>query len=477
MTPATTPASVSGFPHAGNLRCVRLSRLRPAEVNGSIYRPVDRHDPEVKRLANSIAEVGLIHPIVVTTDNVILSGHRRHCAAMLAGQATAMVQVIDIASTDERFVRMLVEANTAREKTLDEVLRETVVLQATPEDAHAELLESRKCRAERAAGGASCLIEIGEAKRRSKISAGRMPFLTAVIDVIEANRRYWPMSVRSIHYGLLNNPPLTWTKSGRGKRSNERYRNDKPSYDKLVDLLTQARFEGYVPFQAIHDPTRPVTEWAVSRTAGDYIRSSVGDFLQDYARDLVQSQPLHIEVVCEKNTLASVLRPVCGEYTVPLTIGRGYCSVPPRKQMHDRFVASGKDGMVIVVLSDHDPDGETIAESLVRSLRDDFAIDEDRITPVRAALSHDQVAALKLPPNSERAKQTSSNYAAFVNRYGEEVYELEAVAPAVLQRMLREAIEGVLDRDAFDAEVLREAADSAEIAAARARVMKAMGND
>jgi hypothetical protein len=273
----------------------------------------------------------------------------------------------------------------------------------------------------------------------------------------------------------LNDPPMRWTKpSKRADRPDEPYRNDKRSYDDLTKLLTQARFEGAVPFESIHDPTRPVTQWAVSASAGQYVKESAEEFLTGYARDLLQSQPNHVEVVAEKNTLASILRPVCAEYTVPLTIGRGYCSVPPRKAIADRFEQSGKELLVLVILSDHDPDGEMIAESFVRSMRDDFGLPPQAIRAVRAALAHEQVAALGLPPNKERAKETSSNYARYVKRFGEEVYELEAVPPRTLQQMLRDALESVIDREAFDHEVANEQRDAKEIADRRAALMAAM---
>lgn len=464
------------FDHTQNVHLCPVGLIQPAAVNGDIYRPVDPCDPDLLRLAETIAEHGILHPLLITTDHVILSGHRRFCAAKLAGLKAVPVLFDEIASTDSEFVQRLVVANTAREKTLDEVLRETVVCDATAEEAHGQLLHDRSQRAKRSVVGVKSLIDMGETRKRAQISAGRWPFLQAVAGVIESLREYWPLSDRSIHYQLLNDAPMRWTShSKRAKKPSERYRNDKKSYCDLTRLLTQARFEGLVPFEAIHDPTRPVTQWSVHNTAGEYVRESVNDFLRGYARDLLQSQPHHIEVVCEKNTLASVLRAVCMEYTVPLTIGRGYCSVPPRKAMFDRFIASGKDGLVLIVLSDHDPDGTTIAESLARSLRDDFKVRGGAITPVRAALTDTQIKDLALPPNKETAKESSANFESFVSRYGHNVYELEAVPLAKLQQMLRDAVDSVLDHEAFNAEVAREADDARDIKINRQRVMAALG--
>lgn len=461
--------------HDPEVLTVSIDAIAPADVNRDIYKPVDPDDPEIRRLAETIREHGILHPLMITTDRVIISGHRRHCAAQVAGLDSVPVMVAPVASDDPQFVKLLVTANTARDKTLAEVIRETVVFDATPDQAYGELIADRRSRSIKATTGAENKITIGIAKDRPKIGKGRLPFLEAVVAVLESLRDYWPLSDRNIHYQLLNNPPLRWTKTtARAKKESERYANDEKSYQDLTRLLTQARFQGYVPFDAIHDPTRPVTEWNVFGTAGQYVRSATEEFLRYYSRDLLQSQPNHIEVIGEKNTLASILKPVCADYTVPLTIGRGYCSVPPRKAIYDRYANSGKEGLVVVVLSDHDPDGEVIAESVARSLRDDFRIPAHRITAVRAALTNEQVHSLGLPPNNERAKASSSNFRKFVRQFGHKVYELEALSPPTLQQMLRDALDGILDREAFNNELQREKSDAHEIAAARARAMAAL---
>ena len=187
----------------------------------------------------------------------------------------------------------------------------------------------------------------------------------------------------------------------------------------------------------------------------------------------MQSQPNHIELVGEKNTILPILRPVASEYTMPLTIGRGYCSLPPRHSMAERFQESGKDQLILLIVSDFDPDGEQIAESFARSIRDDFDIDE--IHPIKVALTADQVQEYNLPPIL-RAKQTSSRYAKFTNEHGDNVFELEVLPPDTLQQIVREAIEGVVDRDAFEIEIEKEREDAAFLEGARRNVQTALHN-
>ncbi len=234
-----------------------------------------------------------------------------------------------------------------------------------------------------------------------------------------------------------------------------------------MDLLTRARLDGSIPWEAIADPTRPVTTWQVYPESGSFIRSQLSEFLMGYRRDYQQSQPNHIEIVGEKNTVASIIRPVAGRYAIPVTIGRGYCSLPPRDEMAKRFRRSGKQRLVILMLTDFDPDGEGIAQSFARSMRDDFGI--EAITPVKVALTAEQVTEYGLPPVME-AKATSSRSKGFVAKHGKTVHELEALSPDRLQSILRTAIDSVLDIEAFNAELDAEKKDAAFLSGVRRTV-------
>src|SRR5262249_35902416 len=161
-------------------------------------------------------------------------------------------------------------------------------------------------------------------------------------------------------------------------------------------------------------------------------------FLKGYYRDLMQSQPNQVEIVGEKNTIEGVVRGVAEGYCIPYTIGRGYFSLPPRHAMAQRFRPSGKEDLILLVMSDCDPGGEDIPHSFARPWRDDFGIKSVR--PVKVALTHSQVTEFGLPPAQMKAKKSSSRYRQFVDKYGDSVYELEAVPPDRLQTVLRAAI-------------------------------------
>ncbi len=155
------------------------------------------------------------------------------------------------------------------------------------------------------------------------------------------------------------------------------------------------------------------------------------------------------------------------EYTIPFTLGRGYSSLPPRYEMAQRFKRSGKARLVLLVLSDFDPEGEDIPHSFARSMRDDFRIRS--IDFIKVALTASQAKELQLPLGL-KAKAGSSRRKKFVRAHGEHVFELEALEPEQLQAILRQTIESVLDMDLLRAEQDAERQDAARLAAVQKTV-------
>ena len=134
-----------------------------------------------------------------------------------------------------------------------------------------------------------------------------------------------------------------------------------------------------------------------TRTAvGDFVRRECDQFLMGYWRNLMQSQYIWLELLVEKNTIASQLRGVTGKYTVPMSSGRGYSSLRPRTDMVDRFRQSGRERLVVIVVSDHDPEGADIPGSFGVSLRDDFNVAPDQLRIIKAALTAEQVRTMNL---------------------------------------------------------------------------------
>lgn len=440
---------------------VPLDKIKPSPENDRLYKPVDAADPDIVGLGDSIALHGVKEPLVITQDGYIISGHRRYAGAKLAGLTTVPCRVEPFRRLDDpdRFLRLLREYNRQREKSFDEKVREEII-SANPEDAYQSLIAYRRESAQVKVE----ILEIVGTKRRAAITLAKKPMLDAILLGLEELRDFWPVSDRRIHYWLLNEPPLR-----HARKPESIYENTLSSYKSLVDLLTRARLNGSIPWEAIADDTRPVTVWNVWPSTTDFIRHELDQFLKGYWRALQRSQPNHIEIIGEKSTLAGTLRPVAMEYCIPLTLGRGYCSLPPRYDIFKRFQRSGKENLILLLLSDFDPDGEEIAHSFARSMRDDFGVRS--IQPVRVALTAEQVREYKLP-KVMTAKSSSVHARKFHKKHGANVWESEALEPNQLQRILREAIDSVLDIAAFNKELEAEKLDAANLEALRQTLQK-----
>jgi ParB-like chromosome segregation protein Spo0J len=446
---------------------VALGDIRPAAVNDQIYKPVRTDDPAIEELAASIRERGVTDPIQITRDGVIVSGHRRYAAARLAGLTTVpVIRRDDLHSTDDEFVREVVEANRSREKTAAEQIREQIAA-TDPAQALESLRRRRDKDREAGAGHAEAAglvaVHAGAAARRDGISDAKRPMLDAAKKIIEDNRVFWPLTVRQVHYRMLNVGVLRHT-----GRKGSTYVNDLACYKDLSNLMTRARLTGEVSWLAITDPTRPARPPAVHRSPAAFIRQELDWFLNGYYRDLLQSQDFYLEVVAEKLTVETPVKRAAKEFTATYSIGRGYGSIDFKHEVAKRFRQSGKPFMKLLMLGDFDPEGEDIVRNMASSLRDEFDVDVDGY---KVALTPDQVRAFGLPPNL-LAKKTSSRAKGFTARHGKHAYELEALEPAALQTLVRDAITAAIDMDRFRADEETEAGDAATIAAFRATAQK-----
>ena len=436
-----------------------------ADENAKLYNGFSAANDDDHKLIEDIRENGILTPLVLSADGYLLSGHRRRQAAITLGLETIPVYrepkiLFELLDDDER-LKILRSYNQQREKSFDEQVAEELVCQ-NPDDAYDEV---KSYRVKRHTVSAETNVEMGERKSRAAITT--TAFLDAVLKIVDETRGEWPISNRAIHYLLLNNPPLT-----HDAKPTSFYRNNKACASKLSSLLTRARIAGLIPMAAICDEERPETLWDVYANAAGFIGTQQASFLHGYARDLMQSQPHHVEIVVEKRTKYAAARNVAINYTIPVTAGKGFASLPPRAKIAARYRASHKDRLILIFLTDFDPDGEEIARSFARSMRDDFGI--ENIYPVKAALTEDQVRTLDLPSSIE-AKSSSPNYMKFVEQHGTRVVELDAMPGPVLEKALKEAVNGVLDVDAFNHEVERERTECAEIAARRIAAFRAMG--
>ena len=447
---------------------VEVEYLLPAPENRELYRKIRAKDPAIQELAASIKKDGLLDPIIITEDYYIISGHRRAVACKVAKMVKVPVRIVaDLYYKDDDplFLILLREFNRQRVKGVDEILREALI-DVGGDDLRVYRAASLAEQLDGDDSSGQMPIVAGESRKRFRISDNLRGFANAIKQAVMDLEELWPVSVRAIHYELLNNPPLK-----NSKTQASLYSNDTNSYNDTSAMLTRLRLFGDVPWRAISDPTRPVVEWQQHGNAAEFISQQVHDFLNGFRRDCLQSQEAYVEVVGEKLALIPVIRPVCAEYGIPYMVGRGWSSIDARRKLMLRFRKSGKRHIILLVLGDHDPDGKEIAANYVKSLRDDFGIRENRISATMVAITEEQVELYDLPCKL-KAKKKSTRHKKFVEEFGDNVWEVEALKPKVLQKILRESIEGALDLDRYNAEIDAAKADEEHILQMRAKAVK-----
>ena len=149
---------------------------------------------------------------------------------------------------------------------------------------------------------------------------------------------------------------------------------------------------------------------------------------------------------CEKDALSEVVQKAAEPWDVTWFACRGYVSQSAMWRAAQRFEADGRDG-VIIHLGDHDPSGI----DMTRDIEDRMCVTFGANLEVRRiALNMDQVREFNPPPNP--TKLTDSRSAAYVAKYGQESWELDALDPALLMGLIENEIADLTDLGAIEEE-------------------------
>lgn len=226
--------------------------------------------------------------------------------------------------------------------------------------------------------------------------------------------------------------------------------NRQQNYDRLGKIIDKARKAGIIDWNAIEDRTRYLRSVPTFRDVPTFVRRTV-DY---YAEDLWRDQDAYCEVWIEKDALLGVVERPCLELRVPYFACRGYPSSSELYEAGRRLTRKVDEGKAVFVfyLGDHDPDGIHMGYSNAEWI--DTYSRYAGIDLVRVALNLDQVEEYSPPPNP--AKETSARYGDYALNYGNEAWELDALAPAVIDKIIREYVEHLIEWDKWDINVERE---------------------
>ena len=226
--------------------------------------------------------------------------------------------------------------------------------------------------------------------------------------------------------------------------------NTERSYKNLSTLVSDARLAGLMDWRAIEDRVRQPRLPPEFDSLADLIEAATNS----YRLPRWEGQEYYVELWVEKDALAGVLAPIAREFHVTMMVNRGYSSQSAMYDSAGRFRMHDEQQPVLLYLGDHDPSGE----DMVRDIRDRLVMFHvDQIEVRKIALTMKQVEEYNPPPNP--AKMTDPRSSGYVAKHGNSSWEVDALPPEVLARIIKKHIRGVLDQDLMNAVIEREDKD------------------
>ena len=277
-------------------------------------------------------------------------------------------------------------------------------------------------------------------------SLARIEEINAILDEYDGQR----LTARQVYYRLVAAAKIP---------------NTPTSYKNLTSLLADARYAGLVDWDLIEDrgrePDSP-SEW-------DSIDDLVDAAVRQWRSPRWNDQPHYVELWVEKQALAGVLAPIARRHHITLMVNKGYSSASAMKAAADRMSeqCSGDRTPIVLYLGDHDPSGN----DMVRDIRDrleEFGVDSLEVR--KLALTRAQIDQFNPPPNP--AKITDSRAKAYIEEHGEFSWELDALPPRELNRLVDRAIRGIVDDELMEAAIAREDAERGRVTTAIANSRK-----
>jgi hypothetical protein len=214
--------------------------------------------------------------------------------------------------------------------------------------------------------------------------------------------------------------------------------NNMREYKNLGDIINDARLAGLVDWEAIVDRTRNLQSLAHWEQPSDIIDACARQF----RIDKWATQPNRVECWIEKDALVGVIEGVCKELDIAYFSCRGYTSQSEMwsAAMRLKRYREGDQEPIVLHLGDHDPSGKDMTRDITDRLSE-FSGSPVEIR--RLALNMSQVEQYNPPPNP--AKITDSRAEGYIAEFGDESWELDALEPAVIAALIRDAVASLRD--------------------------------
>lgn len=235
--------------------------------------------------------------------------------------------------------------------------------------------------------------------------------------------------------------------------------NTEKSYNKLGAAISDARDAGLVDWNAIVDRTRQRESLTTWSDPGEIIQAAY----EGFRIDKWENQPYRVFVWVEKEALAGVINRACFDEDVQVDYVscRGYMSASTiwREAQNIRNISRNHNQIPVVIhLGDHDPSGIDMTRDNLERLelysgltayRKGAAHNSLNVFELkRIALNMNQIEEYNPPPNP--AKVTDSRAGKYIEVYGKQSWELDALDPDVLVNLVQDTIANYRDDDLWE---------------------------
>jgi hypothetical protein len=250
--------------------------------------------------------------------------------------------------------------------------------------------------------------------------------------IVALAEEHQPCTVRQIYYLGIG---VLWDKDTGGKRTN---------YKRVVREVGILRETDRLPWGWIADNTR----WVRQDTMYASPEDALDRWGEAYRRDLWASQPRHVEVWCESDSIAGVLDRVTRPLGVGLFVCRGQSSKTYVYEAAQAYRRIGKPVSILYV-GDWDPSGLAIPLSVEGRMRR-YGSGEISIELVRVAVTPEDVRGGELVVKHQVNRKDSNHrrFAEHCELMGLDpqiAVEVEALPPEELRDRLANALLGLVD--------------------------------
>ncbi len=257
------------------------------------------------------------------------------------------------------------------------------------------------------------------------------------VAILDAER---PMTVRQLFYRLVSAGAI---------------RNAQTEYKRLGAVMTRIREAGDVPRTWLVDHTRATlkpSSWSGLADFSESVRTC-------YRKDFWASMPHHVELFVEKDAVAGTVQPITVENDVAIRVCRGYASISFAGEIADEWTQIEKP-IFAYYLGDFDPSGF----DLERDLRDKlgrysglpiWTYEPPGQEPCYVDNAHRFVSWVRLGVTEADfvdhdlvripVKRSDNRAAGFIQEYGTDCAEIDAIPPSELRRRVADAIDRHID--------------------------------